>query len=375
MLNCKKMYELLIDRGIDFFTGVPDSLLKDFNAYIMDNVKETNHIIASNEGASIALAAGHYLATTKMGLVYMQNSGLGNAINPLTSLVDQDVYSIPMLLLIGWRGEPGEKDEPQHVKQGRITLSLLDALEIPYEILPEDIEKAATVLNKAFTYMNKFNAPFALVVRKKTFEKYDYKNEVKQSYNLSRENAIKLILNELDDKSIVISTTGMTSREVFECREQMNQDHKNDFLTVGSMGHASQIALGIAMAKSEQEVFCLDGDGALIMHMGSLGIIGSKSTKNFKHIILNNAAHDSVGGQPTVGDKIDIISMALSCQYNVAYRAKTEAELIEKMNLLKSTKGPALLEVKINKGYRKDLGRPTTSPKENKQKFMNFLLK
>ena len=372
MLNCKKFYELLVDRGIDFFTGVPDSLLKDFNAYIMDNVKN-NHIIAANEGASIALTAGHYLATKKIGLAYMQNSGLGNAINPLTSLLDPDVYGIPTLLLIGWRGEPGEKDEPQHVKQGRITLKLLDTLEIPYDILPDTIEDATRILNKAFTHMNKFKAPYALVVRKKTFEKYEYKKKTEQSYVLSRENVIKLILNELNDDDIIISTTGFTSRELFECREQMNQDHQNDFLTIGSMGHASQIALGIAMSKSDRQVFCLDGDGSLIMHMGSLGIIGSKSAKNFKHIILNNATHESVGGQPTVGFEVDIVSMALSCKYNVAYRVETNTELIEKMKLLKSIDGPALLEIRIREGHRKDLGRPTTSPKENKEKFMNFL--
>ncbi len=372
MLNCKKFYELLVDRGIDFFTGVPDSLLKDFIAYIMDNVKKNNHIIAANEGASIALTAGHYLATKKIGLAYMQNSGLGNAINPLTSLLDPDVYGIPTLLLIGWRGEPGEKYEPQHVKQGRITLKLLDTLEIPYDILPDTIEDATRILNKAFTHMNKFKAPYALVVRKKTFEKYEYKKKTEQSYDLSRENVIKLILNELNADDIIISTTGFTSRELFECREQMNQDHHNDFLTVGSMGHASQIALGIAMS-TDRQVFCLDGDGSLIMHMGSLGIIGSKSPRNFKHIILTNAAHESVGGQPTVGYEIDLVSMALSCKYNVAYRVETNTELIEKMNLLKSIEGPALLEIRIREGHRKDLGRPTTSPKENKEKFMNFL--
>jgi len=374
MLSCKKFYELLVDRGIDFFTGVPDSLLKDFNAYIMDNVNNNNHIIAANEGASIALTAGHYLATKKIGLAYMQNSGLGNAINPLTSLSDSDVYGIPTLLLIGWRGEPGKKDEPQHVKQGRITLKLLDTLEIPYDILPYTIEDATIILNKAFTHMNKFKAPYALVVRKKTFEEYEYKDKTELSYDLSRESVIKLILNELNDDDIVISTTGMASRELFECREQMNQDHHNDFLTVGSMGHASQIALGIAMS-TDRQVFCLDGDGSLIMHMGSLGIIGSKSPKNFKHIILNNAAHESVGGQPTIGYEIDIVSMALSCKYNVAYRAETKMELMKKMHLLKSIEGPALLEIRVRIGHRKDLGRPTTSPKENKEIFMNLLSK
>ena len=375
MLNCKKFFELLVDGGIEFFTGVPDSLLKDFNAYIMDNVNNNKHIIAANEGASIALSAGHYLATRKIGLVYMQNSGLGNAVNPLISLVDKEVYSIPLLLVIGWRGEPNEKDEPQHVKQGRITLKLLDTLEIPYEILSDDIKDVKDSLVKAFKYMNEYKSPFALVVRKGIFEKYEYKNKIEQNFDLSREEAIKVIVNNLGDNDIIISTTGMTSRELFEYREEMKQDHNNDFLTVGSMGHASQIALGIAISRPERQIFCLDGDGSVIMHMGSLGIIGSKSTKNFKHIVLNNSSHGSVGGQPTVGDEIDIISMALSCKYNVAYKVETKNELIKKISLLRSVDGPALLEVRINKKYRKELGRPTTSPKENKETLMNFLSK
>ena len=375
MLDCEKFYNLLVDGGIEFFTGVPDSLLKDFNAYIIDNVKNNKHIIAANEGASIALAAGNYLATKKIALVYMQNSGLGNAVNPLTSLVNQDVYGIPLLLIIGWRGEPGEKDAPQHTKQGKITLKVLETLDIPYDILPNNIEDTKKILNKAFRCMNECKAPYALVVRKGTFEKYEYKNKTEQRYELSRENAIKLIVNKLDNTDIVISTTGLTSRELFEYREQMQQDHCNDFLTVGSMGHSSQIALGIAMSTPERQIFCLDGDGAVIMHMGSLGIIGSKSPKNFKHIVINNGAHDSVGGQPTIGYEIDIVSMALSCRYKVAYKVETKMELIEKISLLKSTEGPALLEVRVNKGYRKNLGRPTISPQENKETFMNFLSK
>ena len=375
MLDCEKFYNLLVDGGIEFFTGVPDSLLKDFNAYIIDNVNNNKHIIAANEGASISLSAGHYLATKKIGLVYMQNSGLGNAVNPLISLVDKDVYSIPLLLIIGWRGEPNEKDEPQHVKQGRITLKLLDTLEIPYEILPDNIEDVKGSLDKAFKYMNEYKAPYAFVVRKGIFEKYEYKNKTEQCYDLSREDVIQLIVDKLNDNDIIVSTTGMTSRELFECREQMKQDHHKDFLTVGSMGHASQIALGISMSTPKRQIFCLDGDGSIIMHMGSLGIIGSKSAKNFKHVVLNNSVHASVGGQPTVGGEIDIISMALSCRYKVAYRAETKKELIEKISLLRSAEGPALLEVKINEEYRKDLGRPTISPQENKETFMNFLLK
>ena len=375
MLNCKEFFDLLHAGGIDFFSGVPDSLLKFFNSYILDNVDQNRHIITANEGNAIALASGYYLATTKIGLVYMQNSGLGNAINPLVSLSDKEVYGIPVLLLIGWRGEPNEKDEPQHQKQGKITLELLETLDIPYEILTKDIEDTKMKLSYAIKYMNKFNAPFALVVKKGTFEKYEQINESQQNYELSREKAINLIIDNLDEQDVVVSTTGMISRELFESRTQKNQKHETDFLTVGSMGHASQIALGIAISNPKKQVFCLDGDGSVIMHMGSLGIIGSKQLKNFKHIILNNESHDSVGGQPTVGNIINFVSLAKSCKYKNSFKVLTEIELNKKMLKLKSDDGPILLEIMVNRGNRKDLGRPTKTPKENMNLFMNFLSK
>ena len=375
MLNCKEFFDLLHGEGIDFFSGVPDSLLKFFNSYILDNVDQNQHIITANEGNAIALASGYYLATSKIGLVYMQNSGLGNAINPLVSLSDKEVYGIPVLLLIGWRGEPNEKDEPQHQKQGKITLELLETLDIPYEILTKDIEDTKIKLLSAIKYMNKFNAPFALVVKKGTFEKYEQINESQQNYELSREKAINLIIDNLDEQDVVVSTTGMISRELFESRTQKNQKHETDFLTVGSMGHASQIALGIAISNPKKQVFCLDGDGSVIMHMGSLGIIGSKQLKNFKHIILNNESHDSVGGQPTVGNIINFVSLAKGCKYKNSFKVLTEIELNKKMLKLKSDDGPILLEIMVNRGNRKDLGRPTKTPKENMNLFMNFLSK
>ena len=375
MLNCKEFFDLLHENKIDFFSGVPDSLLKFFNSYILDNVDQNQHIITANEGNAIALASGYYLATTKIGLVYMQNSGLGNAINPLVSLSDKEVYGIPVLLLIGWRGEPNEKDEPQHQKQGKITLELLETLDIPYEILTKDIEDTKIKLLSAIKYMNKFNAPFALVVKKGTFEKYEQINESQQNYELSREKAINLIIDNLDEQDVVVSTTGMISRELFESRTQKNQKHETDFLTVGSMGHASQIALGIAISNPKKQVFCLDGDGSVIMHMGSLGIIGSKQLKNFKHIILNNESHDSVGGQPTVGNIINFVSLAKGCKYKNSFKVLTEIELNKKMLKLKSDDGPILLEIMVNRGNRKDLGRPTKTPKENMNLFMNFLSK
>ena len=372
MLNCKFFYDSLADQGVDFFSGVPDSLLKDFCVCVLDHTTSGNHIIAANEGGAVALSCGHYLATGKISLVYMQNSGEGNAISPLVSLADPDVYSIPVLLLIGWRGEPGEKDEPQHVKQGKITLSLLNTLGIPYKILPDTNEEAQQCIEKIFTVMKQRSAPAALVVRKGTFEPYESQQNQSSLSGLAREEAIKLVINNLGPSDIVVSTTGKISREVYKYRD-LTGDHSRDFLTVGSMGHCSQIALGITLAKPERQVYCLDGDGAVIMHMGAMAIIGSSKPKNFKHIVFNNGCHDSVGGQPTCGFAVSFTDIAKACGYALALQAQTVEEIDEKMQLIKSTTGPAMLEVIVKKGDRDDLGRPKSAPKDNKVKFMEFL--
>ncbi|MBN4049056.1 phosphonopyruvate decarboxylase [archaeon AH-315-M20] len=370
MISCEKLFETFKKNNLLFFTGVPDSLLKDFCAYVTDNTPKEKNIITSNEGNAIALAAGHYLATGKFGLVYMQNSGLGNTTSPLTSLADSEVYSIPMLLLIGWRGEPGVKDEPQHVKMGKVTLSLLDNLNIPYKILNDNYEN---IIKEAKRYMEKNKSPFAIVVKKGTFEKYTLKNKKETNYELNREEAIKIIVPLLDEKDIIVSTTGKTSRELFELREENKQGHEKDFLTVGSMGHSSSIALGIALQKPGRIVYCFDGDGALIMHMGSLSSIGQQKPKNFRHIVFNNFAHDSVGGQPTAAWNIDIPKIAKANGYVDAFSVETKEEIIDYVKKIKEMGGPVLLEVKVNKGSRKDLGRPTTTPIENKEGFMQFL--
>lgn len=373
MINCKDFHSALSKREIDFFTGVPDSLLSDFNAYITDNLPKNKHIISANEGGAIALASGYYLSTGKIPLVYMQNSGQGNAVNPLTSLVDKEVYSIPMLLLIGWRGEPNVHDEPQHIKQGRITLKLLETLEIPYEILPQDMVSADSSLERAVSSSLSNNSPYALIVKKGTFEEYKSRNPIKNDYELSREEALKIIVNSLSPKDIVVSTTGKLSRELFEYRKNLNQGHSSDFLTVGSMGHSSQIALGIALNKPQRNVYCLDGDGALIMHMGSMAIIGQTSPNNFKHIIFNNESHESVGGQPTAASFINIPEIATACGYKSVFTARDHKELGEKLMLIKESQNPSLLEIKLTRGARKDLGRPDKTPLENKEDFMHFL--
>jgi len=373
MIHPSEFFNCLQENGVTFFSGVPDSLLKHICAYITDNTKANQHITCANEGNSIGVAIGYHLASGKIPLVYMQNSGLGNAINPLLSLADKDVYSIPVLMMIGWRGEPGIRDEPQHKKQGTVTLALLETMEIPYEIITGDPDLASEALQKATKYMKKNKAPFALVVQKNVFEAYTLKNTKESSLPLEREDALKCILDSLGSEDIVVSTTGMISREVFELREILQDGHCRDFLTVGGMGHTSQIALGIALLQKNKKVYCLDGDGSVIMHMGCMAINGALKCPNFYHIVLNNGVHDSVGGQPTVGFDINLQEVAKATGYETVLKAITLEDLEENIMVLKSANNSTFLEISVNKGHRCDLGRPTTLPIENKVKFMeNF---
>lgn len=375
MIEVKEFYDELLKNNIDFFTGVPDSLLKYFCAYIKDNVSSDKNIVAANEGNAIGLAAGYHLGTRKIGLVYMQNSGIGNAVNPLASLVDKLVYSIPMLLVIGWRGEPNKKDEPQHKKQGLITVETLELLGIKYQVLNESTnnDEMKVIIKKAYHYMMENNEPYALVIKKDTFEEYKLKNNIMTDFEMTREEAIEAIVNNMKNDAVIVSTTGMASRELFELREKYNDNHNKDFLTVGSMGHASQIAFGIALSNKDKEVYCIDGDGALLMHLGGLAIIGNQEPVNFRHILINNGAHDSVGGQETVGLKIDALAIAKACGYKKCYSCSSKEELIKLAKEITGIEGPVLLEIKVKKGARKDLGRPTTTPIENKEAFMKFL--
>ena len=378
MIRPEFLIEKLRENGIDCFAGVPDSLLKNICAYITDHCDAQHNIITANEGAAVGLAAGHYLATGKPACVYMQNSGEGNIINPLASLTDPEVYNIPVLLLIGWRGRPGVHDEPQHVKQGKVTTGLLNTMGVNFDVLSKDEEKAEKQIAKAVEALNRKEV-YALVIEKDTFDNYQLSTVNSQlALNLSREEAIQTVASYLGPKDCIVSTTGMISRELFEYRTQMNQGHERDFLTVGSMGHASQIALGIAMEKQDRRVWCFDGDGATIMHMGSMAIVASKAPANYIHVVFNNGAHDSVGGQPTVGLQIDLPAIAKAVGYKVAITVASKEELEKALasitnNLSPITNAPILLEVRVKKGNRKDLGRPTTTPIQNKEALMNFL--
>ena len=397
MIAVRNFVKRLEECTLGFFTGVPDSLLKSFCAYVTDNCGE-NHVIAANEGGAVGLAAGYYLATGRPALIYMQNSGQGNAVNPLASLADPDVYSIPMVLLVGWRGELGVKDEPQHVKQGKVTLSLFETLGIPTEILPDDEVAALELTRKMVERAKAESRPVALVVRKGLFAEYKLQNKKPDIAALPREQAIEGVLRALPKDAVVVSTTGMISREVYETRERLGQDHSRDFLTVGSMGHASMIALGIAKAQPQRKVYCLDGDGASIMQLGNMAIVGQSGCGNLTHIVLNNAAHDSVGGQPTVGGEIDFEKIAKELGYNVLQSPQDQYvnpegiginEVASGMNGLITMeeqanqhppeyfddfpKKPNFILFRVAKGARKDLGRPKEQPQVNKALFMETL--
>nr|CAD7408842.1 unnamed protein product [Timema poppensis] len=413
-LDPADFYRALQNIGIEFFCGVPDSLLKgetqeknkcswneiskkrmwknsldrvsneqvlkessleDFCAFVTTNVPEENHVITANEGNAIGLAAGYHLASGKAGLVYLQNSGIGNTVNPLLSLAAPEVYSIPMLLLIGWRGEPGKRDEPQHILQGQVTPGMLNSLGIPFSTLPDFLDGAKNTLENAKKYIDKHSSPYALLVKRQTFLPYKLPKQ-NPEFQMSREQAVQIIVDGLHDSDIVVSTTGMLSRELFEYRVVKEQGHERDFLTVGSMGHASSIALGIALRKKNRQVFCFDGDGAVIMHMGTMSSVGQTQPNNFKHVVINNGAHDSVGGQHTAAqnhDRFSLAQIAVGSGYRQSKVVATETELMSGIRWLRQTSGPALLEVKVNQGSRKGLGRPTRTPIQNKMDFMNFI--
>ena len=364
---------LLKERGTDFFTGVPDSLLKDLCAYVTDTLPKENHLIAANEGTALATAAGHYLASGNIPVVYLQNSGLGNTINPLLSLLSPKVYSIPTLLLIGWRGEPGKKDEPQHTLQGALTPALLKEMNIPFEVLPDYEEGAQEVLDKAYKVMNNRKGPFALLVKKRTFDKHTLETEPKPfadtSNMLHREHVLEKLCDAFGDTPMV-TTTGFTSREMFELRVRRDEQPGQDFLTVGSMGHCSAIALGVALANPDRDVVSVDGDGAAIMHLGSMVSNGNAGAKNLKHVLINNGIHDSVGGQPTGAGNVDFPAIALASGYKSATSVADMDHIDDALETLKATEGPALLEIRVLPGARADLGRPTTTPIQNKEAFM-----
>lgn len=373
MLSPQDFYNALASEGIRFFAGVPDSLLKELCAYVGDHAPVGQHIIAANEGGAVAMAMGHYLGTGTPAMVYMQNSGLGNAINPLLSLADPAVYSIPMLIVVGWRGAPGASDEPQHVTQGRITPSLLDVLGYPWYALGPDSSRYQDTIADVCKTMRTRHTPVILLLAANTFQPYSGRQDKPQPYPMNRERAIRCVVDALDPARVVVATTGKTSRELYEYRMACKSGDEKDFLTVGGMGHAISIAVGLARARPDRRVLCLDGDGAVIMHMGALGIVGQSKLENMIHVVINNGAHDSVGGQPTVGFDIDLPHIARACGYREAGREEQPDAASVWIKRMERLPGPAFLEIRVSAGARPNLGRPRTGPAENRTAFMTAL--
>ena len=360
--------------GADFYTGVPDSLLQALVNELMHRYPHDprHHIIAANEGNAAAIAAGYHLATGRVPVLYLQNSGEGNLVNPVASLLHPDVYAIPALLVVGWRGEPGVHDEPQHVFQGRITRSLLDLLEIPSFVVGKaTTEEELRAARRSFDAVLAKGRQAAFVIEKGALLS-ERSMDGRNAYTLTRERALELLLDATGDAPIV-STTGKASRELYELRARRGEDHRRDFLTVGSMGHASSIALGIALQRPDERVFVVDGDGAALMHLGALAVIGQAQPKNLVHVLIDNEAHESVGGFPTAAKNVDFCAVAKACGYAAAWGAEDEASLQHVLEQSDGTAGPILLVIRSAIGARADLGRPKEAPRENKAAFMAHL--
>lgn len=372
-MKVETFIEELKQAQIHTIAGVPDSLLSQFCDYLnQEGKQEFQHFVPANEGAAVGIAAGSYIATGCPSLVYMQNSGIGNTINPIASLLHKDVYEIPMLFVIGWRGEPGKHDEPQHVYQGKITCQLCTDMEIPYQIIDEKTTKQE--LQDLFVQVKETFAKkqqFAIIVRKNTFEKRSgstYQND----YAMIREDAIATILKAVDPNAAIVSTTGKISREVYEQSDALFHTHERCFLTVGSMGHASMLAFGMAKQWKDKNIVCIDGDGAALMHMGALAFLGNQAPENLLHVVLNNEAHESVGGMPTGAPSISYADVAKSCGYPYAIQVRNEKELSLALQEAQSRASLAMIEVMVKQGSRADLGRPKETPRENKDAFMAF---
>lgn len=362
--------------GSDFYTGVPDSQIKALCNYLINtySIDPKHHLIAANEGNCTALAAGYHLATGKVPVVYMQNSGEGNIINPVASLLNDKVYAIPCIFIIGWRGEPGIHDEPQHIYQGEVTVKLLEDMDIKPFIIgmdttDDEVEKAMSDFREILAK----GKSVAFVIRKNALT-YDGKVKYENKNSMVREEIIQHIVKYTGEDPVV-STTGKASRELFETRVANGQSHKYDFLTVGSMGHSSSIALGIAINKPDTKIWCIDGDGAVLMHMGSMALMGANAPKNMVHIVINNGAHETVGGMPTVAEKINLVEIAKACGYPNAMCVDNFDDLDKELEKAKRRNELSFIEVKCSIGAREDLGRPTTTALENKENFMNYIEK
>jgi len=376
MIPLEPFYRLLKEEGVEFVTGVPDTLLNDFCLGLDAEWPSPRHVLAANEGNAIALASGYHLATGTIPLVYMQNSGMGNAMNPLISLVDTAVYSIPMVLLIGWRGEPGTTDWPQHQRQGELTPVLLDDLSIPYRVLNPDEHEVAELARWAVRTARDTGRATALLVRKSVLEKKEKAgfDAASQVYTVSREEAIDTLLACAPDNSLFVATTGRATRELHALRDIRGEGHDADFLNVGAMGHALSIAAGLAIGSPDRQIICIDGDAAALMHMGSLPVTAQLPVSNLLHVVMNNGVHESVGGQSTVAMKADLTEIARHAGYKtVGIAVHTRETFAKAIGQLVQEKGPKFLEMRIRKGMRSEMPILKIAPKELKSSITKMI--
>lgn len=372
-IDARDLHAVLRAHSIEQYYGVPDSLVSSLSFYLHD-IHPKTHTIAANEGNAIGLAIGYHLAANKVPAVYMQNSGLSNALDPLASLVDKDVFHVPILLLVSWRGMPGVPDEPQHIRQGAITTQLLELLDIPFEVLSRDFEELRQQVARAAKHMEAHNTPYALLIEKDFFTPYGQPTSLSHAV-MTREAAITSITSVLKPEDIIVSGIGKVSRELFEHREHAGQSHDRDVLVVGGMGHASSVALGIAQRQADKPTVCLDGDGAVRMHMGALSTIGASKAKNFIHIVFENGVHDSVGGQQLPNPTMSLEQIAAACGYASICSVSSEQGLRSAVEQSRETSGPHFIVVRVKPGARKNLGRPTIKPADNKQAVQDALRK
>lgn len=358
--------------GIQTIVGVPDSALQPFCNYLNAGAHEFHHFVPANEGAAVGIAIGDYLSTGKPACVYMQNSGIGNIVNPVTSLANEAVYDIPMLFVVGWRGEPGKQDEPQHCFMGKITRDILNVLQIPNAVLSADTpeEEIKKIFKEAEQMLLK-HKQYAIIVQRDALEA-DMGNSYQNTFTLCREQAIAEIIKSVSAEDIIVSTTGKISREVYEQCDKIVGHHRQAFLTVGGMGHAGMIAFGIAGQRKDRRVYCIEGDGAALMHMGELAFLGKQQPENLVHICLNNDAHESVGGMPTGAAGQDFFEIAGACGYSYVACVDNLKKLEMELKKIKEIKKTTFLEVKVKLGARKDLGRPKESAAENRDNFMAY---
>lgn len=374
MIDPERLVADLAERGVSFACGVPDSLMEPLCTYLA-TLPSDRHLLAANEGAAVGVAIGHYLSTGEPALVYLQNAGIGNAVNPLVSLADPGVYGIPMLLFVGWRGQPGVADEPQHVIQGKQMEPLLNALDVPWDVLPREYDEAISLLGEALDMARSRSSPYVVLVEKGTFAPVQDNAGTRESGDglSSREDALAALLEAIGDDGIFVATTGMLGRELYEYRERSGTPDDHDFLTVGGMGHSSSIALGVAKSRPDREVWCLDGDGSVLMHMGGLAVVAGHAPENFFHVVFNNGVHDSVGGQPTVMRNVDLPALALAVGYRSATTVSDLATLGELVAKMRTNPGPALVDLRVRPGNREGIGRPRRSPASAKKRFMAAL--